>query len=402
MNLYLLMAVTYLSLAALAAVDSALTSFNLLPWFTGLRWLRVHLITLGAIVQLFFGLLPALVARHAGRPQPGARLDIWFTLNAGLLILLAGIPVVNAALIASGGTLIFIATLLLLRQLAALRPAEPQTSAGQGSGRSFYLAGLAFFLLGILAGTGLWLGWGEPLRMARPKEVHLHANIWGLTALVFAGLLVDLYPRVTGRPLAWPRSLRPIFWLMTGASLLLLLAPWTGQNQLTAPGMILMLASTGWLLLNLIIPLRRDRAAWSRPGIWHLLTAYYWVLTPLLAAPVVMLIGDRTGLPQAAIEQDAPQWLIYGWLLHFAYALLPYLFRRTFSPGEPAELGGSWFSLAAVHLGSVFFWAGIFVADARAVLQGVGYLLWAASMLPLLHALWRITHAGLARVEANT
>jgi cytochrome c oxidase cbb3-type subunit I len=397
-NLYLLMAFVYLSLAALATIDSAFTSFNLLPWFMGLRWLRVHLITLGAVTQLMFGLLPVLVARQAGRPQPATRPERWLALNAGLLLLVIGIPIVDGTLIIGGGTLIFAATLLLQRELSALRPERRPHPAG----RSFYLAGLAFFLIGILAGTGLWLGWGEPLRMARPKEVHLHANIWGLTALVFAGLLVDLYPRLTGRPLAWPRSLRPIFWLMSGASLLLLLAPWTGENRLTAPGMILMLVATSWLLLNLIVPLRRDRASWSQPGIWHLLTAYAWVLTPLIAAPVVMVSGGRSALPVAAIEQDAPQWLVYGWLLHYAYALLPYSFQRLFRPDEPAMLGGSWFSLAAVHLGSLFFWAGILSEDARAALQGVGYLLWAASLMPVLNALWRITRAGRARAEANS
>lgn len=36
------------------------------------------------------------------------RWDIWLTLNAGLLTLLVGIPLVNGALILAGGPLIFI------------------------------------------------------------------------------------------------------------------------------------------------------------------------------------------------------------------------------------------------------------------------------------------------------
>ncbi len=395
MNAYLLMAAAYLVVALLAALDSALTSFELVPWFGGLRWLRVHLITLGGITQALFGLLPALAARQTARSRPRAQPEIWLLLNAGLIILIAGVPAVNGTLILGGGTLVFAATVLLLWQLRGLRAgAAPVSGPQPRGGRAFYLAGLGFLLVGILAGTGLWLGWGGPLQMARPKEVHLHANIWGFTALVFAGLLVDIYPRVTGREAAWPRTIPAIFWLMSGGSVLLLIAPWAGLNLLTTPGMVLMLAATIWLLLNLIVPLRGARSVWSQPGIWHLLTAYIWVLTPLLALPVVMVLGGSANAPRGRIEQDAPQWLVYGWLLHFAYALLPYFYCSALHPGQPAGLGGSWFSLAAVHLGSLFFWAGIFGEELQGTLQGAAYLFWGASLAPILFSLWRQTRAA--------
>jgi hypothetical protein len=217
-------------------------------------------------------------------------------------------------------------------------------------------------------------------------------------SLAFAGLIVDLYPRFAGRPLAWPRTIRPILWLLTGGAALLLAAPWTGINQLTGPGMMLLLAGTAALLLNVIAPLRGDPAIWSRPGIWHVLSAYAWILAPFVAAPLVR--RGAVAMPQATIEADAPQWLIYGWLLHLSYALLPYLFRRAFGAGAPGALGGSWLSLAAVHLGSAFFWAGIFVEPARGSLQGIAYTLWALSMGPILGQLWRVIRDGLARLEA--
>jgi hypothetical protein len=119
-NPYLLMTLLYASLAVLAALDSSLTSFNLVPWFSGLRWLRVHLITLGTLSEITFGLLPVLVAARAGRPKPPLRWGIWLTLNAGLLTLLIGIPLVNTALIFTGGTLVFVAA-TLLQQLVGLR-----------------------------------------------------------------------------------------------------------------------------------------------------------------------------------------------------------------------------------------------------------------------------------------
>jgi len=92
--------------------------------------------------------------------------------------------------------------LLLIQQLR--RP-----TLGVNGGRSFYLAGLSYLLLGIIVGSGLWFGWDTALRMAVPIEIHIHANNWGFMALVFAGLIVDLYPGFTGRTLAWPRSIQP-------------------------------------------------------------------------------------------------------------------------------------------------------------------------------------------------
>lgn len=401
MSPYFLMAILYVSLAVLAALDASLTSLSLLPWFNGLRWLRVHFITLGALTEVTFGVLPGLVAARAGRPRPAIRWDIWLALNAGLLTLLVGIPLVNSALILAGGTLVFIAATLLLLQLNStpegifdLRPERDEPKPG----RKFYLAGLSYLLLGIIVGTGLWLGWGEVLRIAIPIEVHIHANNWGFMSLVFAGLLVDLYPHFAQRPLAWPRSIRPIFWLMTLGALGLVLGPWLKSNWFSVPGLILHLSATIWLLLNVIKPLWGDWQAWT-PGMWHLVTAYFWILAPVLVAPLIIL--GVPGFPGAGIEQSAPQALIYGWVLQFGYALLPYLFARFLLPAQPAKLGGNWFSLITVHLGGVFLWASIFITTYQAPLHGIAYVLWTLSALPIVAELWRIVQAGVAREEKD-
>jgi len=395
MNLYFLMTALFMAMAALIAADAALTSFTLLPWFNGLRWLRIHFITLGAVTEAFFGLLPTIVAIQAGLPRPKFRWDIWLTLNIGLLTLLVGIPIVNRPLIFVGGTLIFIATTLLIIQLRQMQDAPARRATTGGSlGRKFYIAGLAYFLVGILVGTGLWLGWSAWLRIAIPIEVHIHANNWGFLTLLFAGLLVDMYPTWAQRPLAWPRSITPIFWMLTIGALGLVLGPWLQSNWFSVPGVILFLTATIWLLLNVIKPLRGDKAIWSQPGIWHLVTAYFWILAPVLVAPLI--IFEAPGFPGAGVEQNAPQALIYGWVLQFSYAFIPYFFYRLFQPERPARLGGSWLSLATVHIGGFFLWAGIFAADYQGMLHGAAYLFWTISMLPIVWELWRIARQGLA------
>ncbi len=316
---YFLMAFLYLLMAVLTALDAALTSFTLLPWFNGLRWLRVHFITLGVLTQAVFGLLPGLVAIRTGQARPKFRWDTWATLNAGLLVLLIGIPLVNRYLIFSGGTLVFIAVVLLGIQLYGMRavPGAPPAPQAEGvidphAGRKFYLMGLAYFLVGIIVGTGLWLGWNGALRIHTPIEVHIHANNWGLLSMVFAGLLIDLYPRFSGRPLAWPRSITPIFWMMTLGALGLVAGPWVASQALIVPGLVLHLVATAWLWLNFVQPVWKERCAWSA-GMRHLALSYFWMLAPVMVAPLILL--GVPGFPGAGIEQSAPQALIYGWAL---------------------------------------------------------------------------------------
>ena len=263
-------------------------------------------------------------------------------------------------------------------------------------GRKFYIAGLSYFLLGIIVGTGLWIGWAEPLRISTPTEVHIHANNWGLMSLVFAGLIIDLYPMWAKRPLANPKSITPIFWMMTIGAFGLIFGPWFENSYLLVPGLLLHLAATLWLLFNVIKPLGRDLNAWSI-GLVHIVLSYFWILAPVMMAPVILF--KVPGIPARTIEANAPQALIYGWLLQFGFAILPYFFMRVFLPDEEPRLGGTKFSLLAVNLGSAFLWAGIFIEPIQGTLYAIGYLFWGLSMLPILIDLWRITRSGINKLE---
>lgn len=387
---YLLMAALYAGLALLAALEASLASFGWAPWFTGLRWLRVHFITLGLLVEVIFGVLPGVLATRAGRARPEARWDIWAALNLGIVALVVGIPIVYAPAIAAGGTLVFVATVLLLKQVWDLR--AEQAASLPSPGDSFYLAGLGFLLVGVLAGTGLWLGWGEWLRMAAPKEVHLHANLWGFTSLTFAGLLIDTYPHFAGRPLAWPRSTRLIFWALLAGGLALVAAPWLGLTPLIAVGILLHHLATLWLLASLVRPLLGQRARWTA-GLWHIVLGYALILVPIFVAPVIVLTGAMP--PMAILESGAPSVLVYGWALQLSYALFPYLLARLWPGAGPARLGGNWLSLLAVNLGALALAGSMAFETMAAVLTGAGYALWAASLAPILYGL-----AGAARTRA--
>ncbi|HRW07776.1 MAG TPA: hypothetical protein P5121_21890 [Caldilineaceae bacterium] len=394
MNPYFLMALLYLGVAALAALDASLLSFNLATWFMGIRWLRIHFITLGIVTQVLFGVLPMLVAAQRRLPRPAMRWDIWLTLNSGLLILVAGIPSLNQQLILAGGTLIFIAALLLGRQLWRL----PRGNAAPvGPSARFYLTGLAYLLLGITVGTGLWLGWSGPLRIQVPLEVHIHANNWGFLSLVFAGLIIDFVPLVLGKPLAQPRTLYLIYWSMTIGALGLVMGPWLGGSLVvTVPGLVLHIIATVWVLRLLF----RQLAAGGqlrRAGGWHLLSAYLWILLPVLTAPFVLL--QVPGFVGGDIEATAPQALIYGWVLQFAYALIPLLVQRYLLGEQRATFGGTWLSLLSVNIGSAFVWASIFIVPLRPALHGTAYLFYLLSMFPIAWQFARMVRQKLATTE---
>ena len=394
---YLMMMMLYVVLATLIAFGSSLLSWQLIPGFSGHVWLRVHLITLGIFAQLLFGLLPFLLAIRHKLSRPPTRWDIWFLLNAAIITLLIGMPLISRTLIILGGSLAFVATILLIRQLAELRPVGTKADPVL-TGRKFYLAGFAYFLIGILIGTGLFVGWSEPLGVVgNAKEVHIHANSWGLISLVFAGLLFDYLPVWTGRKMATARQSSVIFWLMTAGAFGLVFGPWFGARSLLVPGLLLHLTATIWLL---ILAVRSVRAStgFRRPGYALLLTSYVWIVAPVLMAPFVLF--EVEGVPGNIIEATAPQALIYGWVLQFGIAVLPFFVTRALNPEAQPGLAGTWSSYVLINFGSVLLWLSIFIEPWRTWLHGGAYGAWMLALIPLAWHLFKIGRDGFSRLEA--
>jgi len=386
---YLLTTLLYTFIAIFAAADSSLVSFNLISAFTASRWIRVHFITLGILTQIIFGLLPVLVASLSKKERPAMRWDIWLTLNTGLVSLVTGFSSMNHPIIFTGGTLIFISSVLLLLQLWSLRGSEAPASL------KFYITGVSYLFVGIVIGTGLFLNWTNALYVKIPLEVHIHANSWGFMSLVFAGLLVDFIPMITGRPFGTAKSVSFIYWGMTIGAFGLVLGPWLGGSlPPTAIGLVLHISATVTLIV-LMIRAFKESDKMNSAGAWHLVSSYIWIIAPIAMAPFIML----KVIPSGPIESTAPQALIYGWVLQFGIALVPYIARRFFLKDENSQLGGSWLSLTVATVGSLFVWASIFIVPARGVLHGIGFILYTVALIPLLVNLFEVTRDGLKRYE---
>lgn len=389
---YRTMITLFALLGALAALDAALAAGGVTPFLLGLRWLRVHLVTLGIFTEAAFGLLPGLVALRAGRPAPPHRRGRWLLLNVGLVTLLVGIPLVRPPMIGAGGTLVLLAAAWLGRDLwlsAPARPERPGAAAAGAGGRRYYLAALGFVVVGALVGTGLWTGWGAPLRIATPKETHVHAVIWGYASLVMAGLLTDLPLSPAGEAAVRRPWLTLSFRLQLAGAAALLVAPWVGgANWVMIGGIVLFAAATVILYVQRILPRRAE----GGPGAAHLLTAYLWILVPATALPFIVLSAGA--LPIGRVESVGPAILAYGWLLQALIALLPPAFAMVGraesaaaggtadgpSTGSPA-LGGRWWSWAGLNLCALSLVASIALPPFEARLQGLGFGILAVVLL---------------------
>jgi hypothetical protein len=112
-------------------------------------------------------------------------------------------------------------------------------------------------------------------------------------------------------------------------------------------------------------------------------------------APTILLGFIEPG----PIESTAPQALIYGWVLQFGIALIPYIARRFFLKDEHPQLGGGWGSLAAANLGSVLVWVSIFSGPAKGIIYGVAFVLYALALIRPLKEMFDIARSGLAKYE---
>ncbi len=396
-NLYLVSAVFYLVTAFLMALDVALVNWGVIPGFSGMAWLRVHFVTLGFATQVFFGVLPRLQAARHNAPRPKTRVDIWMLLNLGLISLIAGIPIVNKAMILTGGTLVFIAAGVLawhLRQIA--RSGELSETDWP---RRFYGMGLLFLLTGIIVGTGYWLGWSDALKIASPIEVHVHANNWGFLSMVFAGLLFSIAPSLLKRPLASDKTAKIIFIGMTVGALGLVSGPWWGGTRaipVSVAGLVIHMIITA-VLVAVIFKAFKAAGALCQAGSWHVLLSYLWFFMPMFMAPIVVFhLGS---IPGERIEGTAPQALVYGWIMQFGMATVPYFIDRYLLKSETPRLGGTWLSLLLVNVGSALIWLGIFIQPIDAILYGTAYLLLSLAALAVAVQMWQQVQSLFDRAE---
>ncbi|MDH5645860.1 MAG: hypothetical protein OEZ01_07620, partial [Candidatus Heimdallarchaeota archaeon] len=359
-NPFFLMSFFYLFVATLISIQASLIAFG---WIssgsTSISWVRIHFITLGVVTQFIFGYTPI----HLSKKPLSTRWDIFLVLNSGIIIFFYGRSILDFYLIATGGTLIFMANILFLIQIIKLDKIERTYST-----TNFYIFGILFYLIGIILGAGIWTGLSEYLKIFNILEAHIHAQNWGFLSLMFAGFIIDLYPEFTKNELHIKNNIDKIFISLSLGGFALVLSPWIGgvlAQPIAVFGIVLFLFGTSILLNTLIKTENKDI------GIYHLIIGYNWIYTPVLLAPFVLLKIPAFSM----VEYLAPQALVYGWIVQLTIALLPFILRNSFTPNQ-AKLGGNVFSLITVNVGALSLWISIFSSSLRGVFQGIAYLFW--------------------------
>jgi hypothetical protein len=389
---FVLLAGLYLAVGLLAVAGRLAVDVGLLEYLPRLRWLTIHLVTIGGLTQALFGALPHLAGDgpDSSRTAPRSRWTQWLLLNAGYPLVLVGMATGSVVPTVVGATLVLVALALLLWTVRRV---------ASGTAARYYRVAPWFLVVGIFAAFGMLLNLHGPGGYFGSIEAHVHANVWGFLALVAAATLLAFVPRFAGADLAYPRFRGVTFWgLAVGASGLVA-GPWLDVLAITFVGLAIYVVGTVALLVNIVATYRA--ADCPRDGrLWHILGAYLWLVVPVPIAPFVLTFPDL--LPGAAIERAAINGLVFGWMLQLAMAFLPPVSDALLAASGrslvdlPARIDASFPApnlgqVAAVNVGMLALWlvpAGL--GGMGSILGLVGYALIGLAWASFLAALWGV------------
>lgn len=388
-NSFHLMAGVYLAIDVLALAAMALVTAGVIAPIPGLIWLRIHLLTIGVVVQVILGTISGYVAARLGAQPPGRALNVslWLLINLGFALLLYSMPLGLSQIAAVGATVIFVAVVL---QLVSLHWRGACPPFGSRASLLLFIAGSIFFLIGIFMAVSMLLHWPAPGGFFGEIEGHVHANVWGFLAMVVAGFLLEMIPAALGRPLRWPHLVPVTSWLLIVGALGLVAGPWLAIMALTMGGIAIYIIGTALLVTNLAATALAAHR-WTA-NIAHLLLAYIWMIVPAAVAPIILEITGR--LPSGAVEAAAVSGLIAGWVLQIVLGALPMRLRTMRQRASGWD--GCWLSVALLNLGALSIWIAAFVSsgDLHGSLTTAGYSLVAVAAVPPLVAILRLLFAG--------
>ena len=253
------------------------------------RWLMVHLLLLGAVTHsiLVWSRHFTDAVLHTPPGDRRAQSRRLLLLNAGVLLVVAGVPARLWPLVVSGASTVAVAVGWHgVSLVSSLRRALP---ARFGMTVRYYVAASAFLPVGALLGTLLARGPSEEMH-ARLMLAHATVNLLGWMGLTIVGTLVTLWPtmlrtRVAGGAEQAARLALPVLVagvaVSAGGSLV-------GLRSLTALGLLAYLGGLG-VLAGPFAAVTRAKPPASFPT-WSVLAGLLWLVGTL----GVLVVGTAT------------------------------------------------------------------------------------------------------------
>ena len=392
------MAGLYLTVGLVAVVGTLTVEAGFIEPLPRLRWVLIHLVTIGGLTQAVFGALPALLTAGTEPSRgtaTGRRWLQWLSLNAGYPLLLLGMATGTTVVAVTGATFVLGALGLLLSTVfrTNVRATDRRISR-------YYRLAPWFLVVGILAAFGMLLGVHGPGGYIGSLEAHVHANAWGFLAFVVAGTLLTVLPALLATELRYPRLVSVTFWAMAIGVVGLVAGPWLGHNEVTVVGLGSYAIGTGTLLANVVGTHRSSDRSHPR-RIALVLGANLWLAFPVPWAPLVLLAPEI--VPAGAIEIAAINGLVFGWMLQLAMAFLPVVaaaFARSGADHAVVETVAvvaaehpqpSWIQVGSVNLGMLTLWLipVPIVGSHATTMTLTGFALIAIAWTMFLRSFWR-------------
>ncbi|MFB6091725.1 MAG: hypothetical protein ABEK02_01800 [Haloquadratum sp.] len=391
-NPFIAMAGLYLVVGAIALLGKILGEAGGVTTVPRIRWTAIHFVTIGAVTQALFGVLPAFLAGTTPPTATGdqtARWLQWLSLNAGFPFILLGMVTGRTVTASVGAVLVLVALGGLIRTVYGLESDSDSTR--------YFRTALWYLVVGILAALGMLLNVHGPGGYFGSIEAHVHANAWGFIAITVAGVLLGVLPRLFEADLAYPRLRAPVYWGLTVGAAGLVAGPWLALDAVTVAGLGAYVVGTATLLATVIGTYRRsDRSQQKRLAL--VLGAYLWLLFPVPWAPLILLYPET--VPGAAIELAAIDGLVFGWMLQLAVAFLPLVATasKTDIQALPEAIGATsrtvreptWLQIGSLNAGVGVLWLAAIprLAPVATELTVGGYLLIAVGWVLFLADFW--------------
>ncbi|MGH8891351.1 MAG: hypothetical protein ACRDV3_16510 [Acidothermaceae bacterium] len=294
------------------------------------RWLPLHTFLLGAATNaiLVWSWHFATTLLHPKRSFAALRTPVLVTANVAIVGLLIGVSRHESAVVVVGAAVLGLA--VVAQGAAVLAMSLSAQSSRFIVTVWFYLAALAFLLIGIAFGAVLAVGTSQHW-YARLLVAHLHANVFGFVALTVVGTELGLWPMVlrtrivAGAENALQRAAPTCF-----AGLALGVAGSVADSRvITALGLVGFIVGIAQSLVPFTVT--AARRAPRTPASWMLTAATVWLLAAL-ATDLAIVVRHAHAASWAGQLDDSVPWIVAGFVVQVFLGASTYLL--------PVVLGG--------------------------------------------------------------